>query len=198
MESAIFGLLGVLLGAVLTVAKEWWFQRRKDRKDADYLAIQVVSQLERYVRGCAAVVGDDGLVEGRPDENGYSRVQVTAPKFEPELLKVEWRSLPTTLLYEVLDLPRKEESASECVDHAFEYATPPDFDEGFEERQFRYANLGIAASHLATRLREHAKLPQRGDDERKPVAYMEGRLVEIENERTERRVRPSLLDAAPK
>jgi hypothetical protein len=193
MESAIFGLLGVLLGAVLTVAKEWWFQRRKEQKEADYLAIQVVCQLERYVGGCAAVVADDGFTEGRPDDHGYGTIQVATPKFEPELLKVEWRSLPTTLLYDVLDLPRQAESASQYVDHAFEYATLPDRDEGFEERQFRYATLGIAASGLATRLRQHARLPGQGIEDWNPVAYMEERLAEIGAMRRARRASVSVL-----
>lgn len=150
MESAIFGLAGVALGALLTVAKEWWFQRRRDRKDAEYLAIQVSCMLERYVSRCAEVVGDDGLCEGQPDENGCRRIQVSVPKFEPELAKVEWKSLPAALMYEVLDFPNKTEIASGSVNAAFEYgATPPDFEEGFEERQYQFATLGIEASRLA-------------------------------------------------
>ena len=189
MESAVFGLLGVLLGGVLTVAKEWWLQWRKDKRDADYLAIQVVCLLERYVNECAAVVGDDGLCEGQADKDGYSSIQVAATKFEPNLLTVEWRSLPTVLMYEVLDFSRKVESASQYVSHAFDFATPPDYEEGFEERQYRYANLGIAASGLATRLRQHANLPGSGSDEWNPVAYMQTQLAEIEVRRRGRRVR---------
>jgi hypothetical protein len=65
--SAIFGLVDVLLGSSLTVFKDSWFHRRKNRKDAEYLSIQISFELERYVAGCAEVVADDGLCDGQPD-----------------------------------------------------------------------------------------------------------------------------------
>ena len=49
MESAIFGLVGVALGALLTVAREWWFQSRKTRKDAGYLAIEKIRPGDRVL-----------------------------------------------------------------------------------------------------------------------------------------------------
>ena len=67
MESAIFGLVGVVIGGLLTVAKEWWFHNRKNRKDSEYLAIQVSCELEWYVARCSDVVQDDGLCDGRSD-----------------------------------------------------------------------------------------------------------------------------------
>lgn len=173
MESAVFGLIGVVLGAVLTVAREWWSQRVKDVKDAAFLAVQVVGQLDRFVAGCASVVADDGLSEGRPDEQGYRRAQVTPPKFEPENFNVEWKSLPLELMYGVLDLPYKIGAANHSIENAYEYqATPPDFDEFFEERQYQYALLGIEAARLSTALRHHAKLPLRVAEEWDPVQYM--------------------------
>lgn len=186
MESAIFGLVGVALGAVLSVAKEWWFQRNRNRKDAEYLSIQVSCALERYAAHCASVVADDGLYHGQRDKDGYSRIQVSPPTFEPESLKVEWKSLPTNLMYEVLDFPYKAEVAGQRVDSAFEYAaTPPDFDEGFEERQFQYATLGIAASKLAAKLRQHIGLPARSAGDWDPVRYMEEQKSAIELRRME-------------
>lgn len=181
MESAVFGLIGVLVGSFLAIAKEWYFHSRKDRKDAEYLSIQVSCALERYVARCADVVADDGLCCGQPDEDGYSRIQVSPPTFEPESLKVEWKSLPASLMYEILDFPYKAEIASQKVDGAFEYAaTPPDFDEGFEERQIQYANLGIAASELAAKLRKHVGLPPREPGEWDPVQYMKEQKSAIE------------------
>lgn len=192
MESAIFGLIGVALGALLTVAREWWFQSRKSRKDAEYLSVLVSCELERYVAGCAEVVGDDGLSEGRPDENGFCTIQVEAPKFEPLALGVEWKSLPADLMYEILDFPYKAEVASRSVSGAFEYAaTPPDFEEGFEERQLQYATLGIAASQLVTKLRNYAGFPARSIGEWNPVRYMEEQKAAIELQRAERASRYS-------
>ena len=185
MESAIFGLVGVVIGGLLTVAKEWWFQNRKSRKDAEYLSIQVSCELERYAAHCADVVGDDG--EARPDDNGYCTAQVQPPKFDPRSFSVEWKSLPANLMYEVLDFPYKAELASQSVSAAFEFAaTPPDFCEGFEERQFQYATLGIAASQLATKLRSHVGLRARSVADWNPVRYMEEQRSAIELQRAER------------
>lgn len=187
MESAIFGLIGVALGAVLAVAREWWFQTRKNKKETEYLAILVSCELERYAAHCAEVVGDDGLCEGRPDENGYASIQVKAPKFEPQTLNVEWKSLPAHLMYEILDFPYKAELASQSVSAVFEYvATPPDFWEGYEERQFQYACLGIAALKLAAKLHTYVGLPARDVGEWNPGEYMERHKADIESSRKER------------
>lgn len=187
MESAIFGLVGVALGAMLTVAREWWFQSRKTRKDAEYLSVLVSCELERYVAGCADVVGDDGRSEGQRDINGYCTIQVDAPQFEPLALGVDWKSLPAGLMYEILDFPYMAEVASRKVSAAFECAaSPPDFDEGFEERQFQYATLGIAASQLVTKLRNYAGFPARSIGEWNPVQYMEEQKAAIELQRNER------------
>lgn len=186
MESAIFGLVGVALGALLTVAREWWFQSRKNKKDAEYLSILVSCELERYAARCAEVVGDGGLCEGQPDENGYSSIQVQTPKFEPHAVSVEWKSLPASLMYEVLDFPYKAELAAHSVSAAFEYAaTPPDFSEGFEERQLQYACLGLAALELATKLRNHVEIAPRDFGEWNPAEYMERHKADIELRRKE-------------
>jgi len=186
MKSAIFGLVGVVLGALLTVAKEWWFQKSRNQKDVEYLSIQVSCALERYVAHCAKVVSDDGLCYGQPNKDGYSSIQVLPPTFEPESLKVEWKSLPANLMYEVLDFPYKAEIASQSVENAFENDHPPDFDVGFEERHFQYATLGIVASKLAAELRQHVGLPARSAGDWDPVRYMQEEKSAIELRRMER------------
>jgi hypothetical protein len=195
MESAIFGLVGVVLGALLTIAGEWWLQSRKTRKDAEYLSIQVSCELERYVVKCAEVVGDDGRGEEPPDEHGCYSIQVQAPKFDPMSLKVEWKSLPAKLMYDILDFPYTAEIANRAVSAAFESdAGPPDYWEGFEERQLQFANLGIRASRLATKLRKRVGLPARSLDDWNPVSYMEEKKLIIESNRAKRVSRHSLSD----
>jgi len=193
MESAIFGLIGVALGALLTIAREWWFQKRKNRKDAEYLSIQVSCELERYVARCAEVVADDGLYRGQPDEDGYHKCQVVAPTFNPMSFNVEWKSLPVNLMYEILDFPYQGELANRTISSAFEHlADPPDYWQGFEERQFQYATLGITASQLATKLRNHVNLPARHIGDWHCVDYMEEKKLAIESERAERARRHSI------
>lgn len=193
MESAIFGLVGVALGALLAVAKEWWFQNRKNRKEAEYLAIQISCELEWYAIRCAEVVGDDGLCHGERDENDGRKRQVKAPKFDPMSFNVEWKALPVKLMYEILDFPYKAEIADHDISSTFDYDDQPDYERGFEERQFQYASLGIAASQLATKLRKHVGIPERERtvDDWDPVQDMKERRSAIELRRAESAARAS-------
>lgn len=195
MVTAVFTLIGVVLGFLLNMAKDLWFQKTKDRKDAEYLAIQVSCALEQYVGRCAEVVGDDGLCYGQTDENGYNCPQVTEPMFEPESLKVEWKSLPAHLMYEVLDFPYKAKVASKRAARTYDVATPPDYEEWFDERQFQFATLGIAASKLAAKLRDHVGLPARSASDWDPISYMKGEMSAIEQRRAEKASRHSLPDS---
>ena len=180
LTPAFFGLLGVSLGTGLATLKEWWFNRRSDTRDATYLAVQVVGQLDRFVFACSEVVTDDGLCRGQRDEHGYRCAQVKPPKFSPESLNVEWRSIPADLMYEILDLPYKAEVAMHIIEGASENADPPDFDDFFEERQLQYANLGLLAAATAGRLRKHAVLPERSVAHWDPIAWMSERKTKIE------------------
>ncbi|ODT75297.1 MAG: hypothetical protein ABS69_10990 [Nitrosomonadales bacterium SCN 54-20] len=157
MESAIFGLVGVALGGLLTLAREWWFQRRQEAKDAGFLVILVSRQLDLYVSHCASVVADDGA----PGMGNYYQPKTSTPRFKLELLEVEWKSLPVGLMYKIFDFQFWVEQAEKKSSGAFEYASPPDFEEGFEERQYQYAILGIHAHELANCLRAHVGLPPR-------------------------------------
>jgi hypothetical protein len=185
MESAIIGFIGVIIGALTTVFKDYYFQKKKDEKDAKYLAALLSFELDRYASACADVVGDDGLCEGQPDPNGYYRVQVSIPVFEPLLIKGEWTALPQDIMYEVLDLPHKAEAANGKISSVFEFDNPPDFSSGFEERQFQYANLGINALMLADKLKTHAGFPKRADLRWSPMKYLVDQLSAIEKTRFE-------------
>lgn len=186
MQSAIFGLLGVVLGAGLTFLREWWLQRQNDQKEVRFLLTKVACELEKYINQCAEVVSDDGLYQGQADKEGCRVMQVIPPTFDPMSFGVEWRLLPTDLMYEVLDFPYKAEIASKTVSAVSEESFPPDYGEAFEERQFQYAVLGISASQLAAKLRKHAGLPERSHKDWDPVSYMKKQKLAIESNRTNR------------
>lgn len=183
---AVFGLVGVVLGSGLATLKDWWFSRRSDKRDERYLAVLVVGQLDRYVFACSEVVMDDGLCQGQPDEQGYRRSQVKPPKFSPEALAVEWRSISTELMYEILDLPYKAELAGHIIEDASKNSFPPDLEDYFEERQLQYANLGLLAAAISAKLRTEAKLPERSVAHWDPIAWMTERKANIEATRTDR------------
>jgi hypothetical protein len=145
MSEAVIGLIGVMVGALITGASEFWKERRTRKKNAEYLAIRIVSLLDRYVEGCTEVAGDDGLCQGQPDEDGCRRIQVEVPELHIQLIDVDWRSIPATLMYQILSFPNKIDAANHRIHGEFEHASsPPDYEEGFEERRYQYALLGLA------------------------------------------------------
>lgn len=190
MDKAAYVLAGIVLGVFLNAAKEWWFQRRKSQKDLEYLAIRVACILDTFVNSCTEVVADDGLSYGQPDPDGCRSIQVKTPHFEPLALEVEWRSLPATLMYEILNFPNLIEAANHRISGAFEYsASPPDYEEGFDERQEQYANLGLKAHAMSTKLRKIGGLPlaeSPSSQDWNPVQYLQGKLVEIQDYKEQR------------
>ncbi len=160
MDKAFIGLVGIILGVFLGIFKDWLLQRTKTKKEYEYLTIRVSCMLDRFVYGCVDVVNDDGTSFGQYDKDGCAQVQVSLPTFNPHELDVEWKSLPHTLMYEILNLPNKIETANQTITSAFDYAaSPPYYEEGFDERQFQYSQLGVYSSELAIKLRKYGKLP---------------------------------------
>ena len=160
LEAALIGLVGVIIGAMVATAKDWWFHSVKKKEDQTYLAIQISCLLERFTIGCLEVAYDDGLFHGQRDEQGCLSPQVKTPDFEPLKIDVNWKSLPTNLMYKILRLPSQVDDANAYIRAAWEYASfPPDYEELFEARIEKYAELGLIATALVEELQKLAKLP---------------------------------------
>ena len=179
MLPAIFGFIGVIVGALITGLKEWFFRQRDERQKGHYLAIRVCTMLDLFLYDCADVVLDDGYDHGGRDPNGYLSVQTRLPSLSFEDLDVDWQVLPSKLAYRVLNLPNRIQRAFRYVEGASEHATPPDFEEMFEARQDEFAKLGKEAADLADALREFAKLPDREKREWDPMEFILKRLDDI-------------------
>jgi hypothetical protein len=158
METAIFGLIGVMLGSFLTFFRDLFFQKQKMKKEADFLAVMILCELNRFAECCGEVVRDDGLLLGQTNADGCREIQVKTPTFDPQSLNVEWKSLPIDLMYEILSFPSKIEFANQLVFGMDEYSDEPDKFDVFEERQYQYALLGLTAAQLAEKLQNHANL----------------------------------------
>ena len=81
MEKVLIGLLGVVLGAFLTLLKDLLNIHLTRKKRAEYLAIRVTYVLDRFFAGCGDVARDDGLMYGR-DEQGCIQYQTSYPKID--------------------------------------------------------------------------------------------------------------------
>ncbi len=65
---AITGFIGVIVGGVMTMAKDFLLVWRKESKAEKYLCIRFISEVEKLAAGCEQVARDDG----EEDHEGYS------------------------------------------------------------------------------------------------------------------------------
>ncbi|WP_196782594.1 hypothetical protein [Chromobacterium paludis] len=158
------GILGVLLNNICIAVKEGWSNRRKEKRERSYLSILVVSHLDRFANGCLSVALDDGTEYGRPaGADGFHEVTVRAPTFLPLEIEVEWKVLPESLMFDILQIPDKHASIENRLAGIWEFDDPPGYGEFFWARQRDYAELGLHVSAVANRLRKHAGMPFRDD-----------------------------------
>lgn len=194
MTQALFGLIGVIIGAFLTLLRDNWSERRSRERHARYLAIRVVIALDRYVESCADVATDDGLSQGQPNTDGYLEEQValpSAPTFPEDL---DWKSIDHGLAYRLLSLSNEAAAANRTISFASENAFPPDFEEFFEERQYQYAKLGLAAFALTQALREKYDIHPQKLGGWNPVEHLTKAKDQVEEYRRDRAQR---LAASP-
>jgi hypothetical protein len=159
--SAAAGISGVILGSLFTLIQEWWIGHKKDVRDSSYLAILVVSHLDRFANGCMRVAFDDGTSEGRPaGKDGVCfETTVKPPHFAPLDINVEWKALPKALMYDILQIPGKQDNIENRLAGALEFDDPPDYSDFFWSRRRDYAELGLHVSAVAKKLRKHAGMP---------------------------------------
>ena len=60
MTEALFGFLGVIVGAFVPWLQSMLESRRTRQRDAQYLAIRLVCVLDKFLEDCAAAAADEG------------------------------------------------------------------------------------------------------------------------------------------
>ena len=165
MSAAIIGLLGVILGGVLTSFKDLVAHFYTRRGNGRYAAVRIIAVLDDYAQKCVSVVADDGTCEGRPagrTDQGeeYCDPQVASPEPPAFPDDMDWRSIPFKLMYRILALPNSSRETDRYISASAENAFPPDYGEVFNARQEGYAHLGLAAVDLVSELRNEFDLPK--------------------------------------
>ena len=189
------GLIGVVVGSVLSGFRDAWSDRKMRDRHAQYLATRVVCALDSYVEACTEVVADDGLCEGQTNAQGCLEPQVRlppAPEFSQDL---DWQSIDPGLMYRLLSLPNEVGAANRIISSTWDAIGPPDYD--FEGRQYQYALLGLVAHALTQELRGKYGLPAQRLGEWNPVDYLTKAKNEIEEDRRLRAAQHSALPAPP-
>jgi len=185
MEKEFIGLLGVVVGFMLNLAYGAWGKRKQRKQEQYYLAVMVTMHLDRFFDEAVLVFCDNG----ERAQDGYFYPSTSDPKLELPSKEVDWRSLPQDLMRDILWLPERILDAQKLIASTLEYAaSPPDFEEYFEARQYEFAQLALSANKLSIKLRKVAKLPLRtiGDKYYDPITNMMKLVAKVDKAREER------------
>jgi hypothetical protein len=155
VSSAGAALGGVCLAHYFTRRREERAAAAKQASERFFIGTELVFKLEDFAEACAAATQD----EGEQDERGYWRATTRVPPFEFDDVTGDWRALPASVMYRVLEFHVLQPEANGTIAHAFEHDSPPDFSWGFRERRYQYARLGLRALFLAKRLRKITGMP---------------------------------------
>lgn len=180
MSEAFAAFLGAVIGSGLLLFRDWFASALDTRKRAKYLAIRVVTILDRFVDQCAVVSIDDGNLEGWRDERTVT-TDAPAPVIFPA--DVDWRSIDHLLAYDLLALDNNIHDAKQAISATSEFSSPPDHEEYYEARRYHHALLGIEAARLARTLRDTHDLPRRTFGEWNPETKLHETQAEIAAER---------------
>lgn len=155
MSEAVFGLVGVILGSVISIFGSWFLMCCKRERDARHLASRITYQLDEYVLRCVHVAHDYGPNE--PDDGSVTDKSPPSPPVYPN--DVDWSSIDDNLMYRILALPCKAQYVHIIVSTAFYNSSQVDIEDAVEEQQLRYSELGIEAYEITKILRNTYRIP---------------------------------------
>lgn len=206
MSEAIIGLIGVVVGSAVTVAKDFIGTLVEQRRNAHYAAIRIICILEEYAQKCVDVVSDDGTSCGRPagrtstgEEHYDPQAEQPNPPNYPE--DIDWKSISKKLLYRILMLPNTARETDRYISYSSEHSGPPGYEEVFEARQEGYANLALEALALTEELRREYGLPKTTvkalNPDWTPKQYLEDKKKEIKARKNKHAVAAQALWNSP-
>lgn len=159
-SSGITGLLGAILGSVITQSVTVALAHRKSRAALSLLVARVSIRLERLADGCAVVAEDWGEYDlcGGGQHEPEASPRSGSPSFTLDGEAVDWSVLKPATLKTLLRLEVKAAEAAREASSAYEYGCdPPDHLEYFETRTQAFATVGLEACALADRLEREAR-----------------------------------------
>lgn len=192
MNEAIIGLVGVVIGSVITIGKDAWTSSQQRKKNAAYAAIRLICILEEYSQKCVDVVADDGTSCGRPagaTDSGeeFYEAQVSQPLAPVFPDSIDWQSLDVNIMHRILELPNSARNTDLHIIASSEHAYAPGYEEYFEARQCGYARLGLEAIEIVEFLRVKYNFPSRyvhpSGSHWTPKKYLKDALDEFERHR---------------
>jgi hypothetical protein len=151
MVGAIAGAFGVVIGLLLAFMPIWAktirAERRKQDRDARYLAMRTVLALDDFVGGCYSAAHDN------PEFNPVDPGDFIFHTDDPVLVlpkDADWTILKPELIDDILWMPNRARNVMDALESLD--VSPPDFDNYFEHRQEGFARLGLRALDLIDKL----------------------------------------------
>lgn len=184
---------GQLIVALIAWGKEFWFDRRKKKKEAEYLAMRLVLVFDELSNDCYNAVHDP-LTE---DKEGCNESTVPDPTLTLPS-DGDYKALPRQLMYDVMSMPNRIDSIEEGMASAWAFSSggPPEFHEFFEYRREHWSKLGLKALDLVDALCRQYKIPP---PERPhfytPRQSFQDELAEIAEDKKQRRAQSDAMIA---
>ena len=167
----------------LSWIKDWFLARKDQKRDAHYLAVQVVFCLEEYVEGCAEVAKDSGYIVSL-DYRMEPKSERPSPPDYPD--NINWKSIDSDLMTRILFFPREVRTVDSQIDHLFKNLLFIDHEFGFEERQLQYARLGLLAHGIIKDLRKDYDISNQNTRDWQPESFFQNIIDTINKDRAER------------
>jgi len=176
--------VAILAGLVvfgLNWFREWLTSYLKRKSEAEVLAFSLVNQLDRLIAECSDVVSDPR----RENEDGNTRTTVKSPEVQfPD--HWNWTVFPKKLQYQVRSLPNKIDAANRSVSSLFEWGDgAPDYSDAWEEREYRFAFIGLEAVLVNDSLAEKYGVPILDRGGWKPDEMFSDKIALIDQSRKE-------------
>lgn len=148
-------LIGVGAGAVLSTFIRYMEHRYARRQRRQHLILIMCSILDDFCSQCREAMEEEG------DEHTFYRgVQVPFPKVPAFPSELDWTTIDPDWMRRFLELRLAVPMVHDAVKHTWEeWASPPEFKEGFDFRRDRCGELLQDASDLSAALRKKAKPP---------------------------------------
>ena len=156
VSQLISGLIGVVVGALLTAFIQWVAHRHAKQQRLQHLILVMCSILDEFCSDCQDAIEEEG------DENSYSRggfvVPVpTVPAFPSE---VDWTTVDLDWVRRFLALRLALPRVDKRVEYIWnESAHPPKMEAAFAFRREKCSEFLQEALELSAALRKKAKPP---------------------------------------
>jgi len=144
-----------VVGSLITQMINLLRERRRNRREATYLALRLATIFEKFAEDAVSMISDMANYENSGGTAGEYSGEVPVLGNLPDE-REPWREIPIGLTSRVLGFEPYRRSVQAGIDSCFEMVGP---DEGYPETRKQCVKLGRRALGIASDLRSRYRLP---------------------------------------